>query len=145
MPRNKRGGRKHKKNKNARDNTSYRKLELATGDLIYARIDRKLGGSKFLLECSDKKMRQGRIPGKFKRRKWFNKHDVILCDPNGYGKDVALICHLYTKEEIKVLTDLGKINFSSEPNTDLNSGMEDNIQFVDLVPKQERDYNISEL
>ena len=64
------------------------------------------------INCSDGRQRQARIPGKWHKRVWINKDDVLLV---GYSSDLTNndkveILHKYDEREIRQLKNK-KIRF----------------------------------
>ncbi len=114
---NKTGGNKHKKAKNRApdDGTVNRKVIYAETGQIYAVVQKKLGGTHLQVLCSDGKIRQAIIPGKFRKRVWMNVNDVLLCTLDAVGKDdVCGIDHKYFPNDIATLRSQGLITFEND-------------------------------
>jgi len=122
MPKNQRGGRKHKRGKKRpQDNNSRKNVELAENGQEYAKVLARLGGSRLEVECTDGKKRQAIIPGKFKRRIWMNPGDILLVSVDAVGDDsVCAVDRKYNYKEIVILRQKGLIKFEDD-DTDLSS------------------------
>ena len=129
MPRaNARGGKHHKKGKKRRDddNQNHSTALHATNNQIYASVQKKLGGSRLLVECSDGKNRSAIIPGRFFKRVWINEGDILLCELSIGSEDGCHILHKYSNRDANVLKSQGKIQFDIVEEKD-----ESGYKFVD--------------
>ncbi len=115
MPRNKFGGKKHKRGKNKQpDDDSNKQITLAEPGQVYAIVRKRVGGSRLAVDCSDDKSRSAIITGKFKKRIWMYPGDILLCDLDAVGNDNAcLINHKYRAPDVNVLKERGIINFDN--------------------------------
>jgi len=48
---------------------------------LFGMVNDILGGSKFDIICEDGKSRMGRVPGKFRKRMWCRKGDLVIIKP----------------------------------------------------------------
>ncbi len=126
MPKNKTGGRNHKRRGNKHTGTPEQKvLEVADENQEYARVIKRLGGEppNISLECNDGKPRIGIVRGKFKKRVWINEGDIVLVTLESHGNDdKCSIVHRYAKTDIRQLRQRGLIKFDED-------GDEDDAQF----------------
>lgn len=121
MPKNLTGGKNAKRGKRkVKIGTGEEtNLELAGKNQIYALVRKKLGGSRLLVMCSDKKERSARIPGKFFKKVWMNVGDIVLCNLNPDLTDSeCYIVYKYSNKEAHHLRTEGKISFEEEENDD---------------------------
>lgn len=147
MPRNTRGGKKHKRGKNKRDidEVNIKRMRYAGNDEIYAKVIRRLGGKRLELKCSDDVIRHGVIPGKLFKRVWMNPDDILLCQKNALGTDKeCYILKKYTQQEVHVLKNEQRINFDDDDDSE-----EDNVKFdsnlvMDNKSDQESEENSSD-
>jgi initiation factor 1A len=132
MVKNIRGGNKHKKTKNCKP------LEPKKGPLVYADVNqvysiivKKAGGNRLIVDCSDGKTRSAIISGKFFKRVWLNKNDVVLCETVTTGvDDVCTVIHKYSNDDANQLKNEGLIDFNCSNNNE-EEGMIDIIDFTD--------------
>jgi len=123
MPKNVLGGKKHKRNKNINKNNTSKKIILANKYQIYAIVLKRLGGTRLEVECSDKKIRNAIIPGKFLKKIWMNPGDILLCNLDSISKindNVCYIEHKYNEQHINELRKKKLINFDKDDNIQLD-------------------------
>jgi translation initiation factor 1A len=122
MPKNKIGGKGHKKKKNSCDREE-RKLIFAEDDQLYAIVKKKLGGPMVVATCSDGEDRMCRIRGKMFKRVWINIEDLILVTVRKDDTEdkKADIIHKYDESEARKLKRDGFLK-------GFNIGKEDNIE-----------------
>jgi translation initiation factor 1A len=123
MPKNKRGGKHHKrgKNKSGADRQTG-KIEYADEDQVYAKVLSRLGGDYVLLKCSDKKNRKGYICGKFRKRVWLNSGDYVLCSLRTFGNDDSK-CSIdirYNAYQISTLQSSGLLDFDEVEDQEIS-------------------------
>ena len=150
MPKNVKGGSKHKKMKNNSNND-----EITQNDLIlksgkeqdYGKIEKILGNGRFELLCNDKIKRLGIIRGKMRKRNWVNMGSIVLYSIREYEKDKVDIIHVYNLQVLKMLEHKMNLNFNiSNNNNDddddifmTNDTYEDN--FVENIPEKQKTTN----
>ena len=94
MPKNVKGGSKHKKMKNNSNSD-----EITQSDLIlksgkeqdYGKVEKILGNGRFSLLCNDKITRLGIIRGKMRKRNWVNMGSIVLYSIREYEKDKEIL------------------------------------------------------
>jgi translation initiation factor 1A len=113
MPKNKKGGKKHKRGKkNNRFDDKPKNIETADIGQDYAKVISRQGGSRLKIECTDGNICQAIIPGKFRKRVWMNPGDVLLVSLAGTGNELTCtIDKKYTNYEIFKLKEMGLIEF----------------------------------
>ena len=114
MPKNLKGGSKHKKmkNKNINDNEED-KIILKDGDeQDYGKVEKLLGNCRVELLCNDKVNRIGIIRGKMKKKQWVNLHNIVLYSKREYEDNKVDIIHVYNNDTIKYLKDKMNLSFS---------------------------------
>ncbi len=149
MPKNVKGGSKHKKMKNNSNSD-----EITQSDLIlksgkeqdYGKIEKILGNGRFNLLCNDKITRLGIIRGKMRKRNWVNMGSIVLYSTRDYEKDKVDIIHVYSNNVLKMLEHKMNLNFnvSNEDNDDddiftTNNSYEE--QFVENIPEKQKTTN----
>tara|TARA_B000000475_G_scaffold270773_1_gene267106 strand:- start:1006 stop:1539 length:534 start_codon:yes stop_codon:yes gene_type:complete len=115
MPKNVKGGSKHKKMKNNSNSD-----EITQSDLIlksgkeqdYGKVEKILGNGRFYLLCNDKVERLGIIRGKMRKRNWVNMGSIVLYSTRDYEKDKVDIIHVYSNTVLKMLENRMNLNFN---------------------------------
>jgi len=121
MPKNVKGGNKHKKMKNNSNNG-----EILDSDLVlksgkeqdYGKIEKILGNGRFLLLCNDTVSRLGIIRGKMRKRSWVNLGSIVLYSIRPYEISKVDIIHSYSNTALKILEKRMKLNFNISTNDD---------------------------
>ena len=149
MPKNLKGGNKHKKMKNNSNSN-----EITSADLIlktdteqdYGKVEKILGNGRFSLLCNDKIIRLGIIRGKMRKRNWVNMGSIVLYSIREYEKDKVDIIHVYSNNILKMLEYKMNLNFniSNDNNDDddiftTNDTYEE--QFVENIPEKQKTTN----
>ena len=113
MPKNKgKGGKSKRKGKNKNADASGEKRDLflkGEEEQEYAQITKILGNCRFEAYCFDGKTRLCHVRGKFRKRVWINRDDVVLLGLRDYQDEKADIIHKYSAEEVTQLKKLGEI------------------------------------
>jgi initiation factor 1A len=111
---NQTGGKNHKKYKKNNTVEVEHKLLLADQYQVYAIVQKKLGGTRVSVLCSDDIIRSAIIPGKFYKKVYMNENDIVLCDLNKGGDDKqCYITHKYYPKDATKLKHLGHITFEN--------------------------------
>ena len=122
MPRNKIGGKGHKRGKNTRFDDKVKEVHFAKKEEgeVYGQVVRRLGEKHILFACSDGKQRTCIIPGKFYKKVWMNKGDIVLIDTKAKGDDDVngLIVDKYDHAGIRLLKSRKEIDFDCEEEGD---------------------------
>ena len=149
MPKNVKGGNKHKKMKNNSnsDEITQNDLILKSGnEQDYGKIEKILGNGRFNLLCNDKITRLGIIRGKMRKRNWVNMGSIVLYSIREYEKDKVDIIHVYSNSVLKMLEHKMNLNFNiSNDNNDeddiftTNDTYEE--QFVENIPEKQKTTN----
>lgn len=125
MPKNLRGGNKHKKSKNYQEPLNKPKTVQypdKTNNETIAIIRKRLGASRVLVDCDDGRSRQAIISGKFKKKVWMVIDDIVLCEIGTTGNEsVCTIIHKYSDHEINLLKNDGMdwLDFTRDENEDI--------------------------
>lgn len=102
---------KKKKDKNRTNTGEVIRVKLPNTGEILGQVIQLLGGGLLLTRCVDDKVRQVRIPGKFRKRMWTRTGDVIILMPE-YGlhpDEKGTLVHRYRKNETNILYKQGLI------------------------------------
>ena len=115
MPKNVKGGNKHKKMKNTSnsDEITQEHLVLKSGkDQDYGKVEKLLGNCRVTLLCNDKINRIGIIRGSMRKRQWLNMGSIVIYSTREYEKDKVDIIHVYNNNVLKLLEKSMDLNFS---------------------------------
>lgn len=88
---------------------SKRQLEFKEAEQDYAIVDKVLGGCRLEVTLTDQSTHLAIIPGKFRKRVWINKSDVILVGIRKFGDDKVDVMHKYVPEEVRKLIQYEEI------------------------------------
>jgi translation initiation factor 1A len=106
------GGKGHKKMKNAGMEITSRHLEFAENGQEYAMVSDMLGGGRCnVITYSDKLNRLGIIRGNMRKRQVhrIGKNDIVLVSMREYQDNKCDIVHVYVSDEVKRLVAYGEI------------------------------------
>ena len=115
MPKNVKGGSKHKKMKNTSnsDEITQEHLILKQGkDQDYGKVEKFLGNCRVTLLCNDKINRIGIIRGSMRKRQWLNVGNIVIYSIRPYEKDKVDIIHVYNNNVLKMLENRMNLNFN---------------------------------
>lgn len=115
MPKNVKGGSKHKKMKNTSnsDEITQEHLILKQGkDQDYGKVEKLLGNCRVTLLCNDKINRIGIIRGSMRKRQWLNVGNIVIYSIRPYEKDKVDIIHVYNNNVLKMLENRMNLNFN---------------------------------
>lgn len=140
MPNN-RGGKNYKKQKKNPEQDKQEKTPFAEKEnMSYAQVLNRLGGDRLLIKLLDNKECQAIIPGRFYKKVWFNKDDIVLITISEYNKKDIYIEHKYNHQDIRLLKSRKLINFES---SNIMNDMEDiiDVDFTDNMIDDEESNN----
>ena len=128
MPKNKKGGKGHKKGKNIPN--VKKELVLREDCQEYGQVISMLGDMRVEVECLNEegslyKKRKCKIRGNMRKRCWINKGDIILIGLRDYEDDKADVIHKYDFDEVIRLKSLKEIP--------------ENLKFSDDIGEKEND------
>tara|TARA_Y100000389_G_scaffold203852_1_gene253750 strand:+ start:167 stop:739 length:573 start_codon:yes stop_codon:yes gene_type:complete len=113
MPKNLKGGSKHKKFKNSNPGEITAKdMILKENNQDYAKVERLLGNCRVELLCNDGEKRLGIIRGSMRKKQWLNANNIVLYSIRDYEKDKVDIIHVYKDSIVKQLESKMNLNFS---------------------------------
>mmetsp|Transcript_26953 Transcript_26953/g.37854 ORF Transcript_26953/g.37854 Transcript_26953/m.37854 type:complete len:178 (-) Transcript_26953:148-681(-) len=145
MPKNKgKGGKSKRKGKNKNREGEKRELILKEEGQEYAKVLKVLGNCRVQCECFDGKERQCHVRGKFRKKVWINKDDVILIGLRDYQDDKADVIHKYSMDEARQLRNMGHIPDRALMDSELldEDGAED---FFDPVAMDDDEFSDEEV
>ena len=134
MPKNVKGGSKHKKMKNTSnsDEITQEHLILKQGkDQDYGKVEKLLGNCRVTIMCNDKINRIGIIRGSMRKRQWLNVGNVVIYSTRPYEKDKVDIIHVYNNNNVlKILESSMNLNFNT-------TGEEDNVDDIFTLDEED--------
>ena len=140
MPKNVKGGSKHKKMKNNSHNddiTSQDTILKSGSDQDYGKVEKLLGNCRVTLLCNDGENRIGIIRGNMRKRNWLNMGSVVIYSKRDYEKDKVDIIHVYNSNALKLIQSKMNLTFNlveEENNDDIFSVEVDNDEvFIDDI------------
>lgn len=66
-------------------------------------VSQRLGGNRMEVKATDRKVRNCRVPGRFKRSMWLRPRDIVLIKVWEFDKDKADIIYKYSSNSINQL------------------------------------------
>ena len=103
------GGKSKRKGKNKNDDGEKRELVLKEDEQEYAQVTKILGNCRVEAYCFDGQTRLCHVRGKFRKKVWINRDDIILVGLRDYQDDKADVIHKYTTDEARQLKTYGEL------------------------------------
>tara|TARA_B000000565_G_C23731229_1_gene357304 strand:- start:632 stop:1060 length:429 start_codon:yes stop_codon:yes gene_type:complete len=100
MPKNIKGGKGAKKQKNTNSNEDDKIIFKDSEDQDYGKVEKLLGNCRVQLICNDKVKRLGIIRGSMRKKVWINLNSVVLYSKRPYEDDKVDIIHVYKNESL---------------------------------------------
>ena len=148
MVRNIFGGKNAKKRakKFVNNRNATRQLEKKAQGQEYAQLTKKLGDCRFDCICSDGVLRVAHVPGKFRKRWWFQIDEYVLVSIRfGIDPSKCYILHKYIQGEVELLKNeglLAKIINDKDVNQE---EIEEEVEEVQHADEDEVEIDISGL
>jgi translation initiation factor 1A len=141
MP-NKKGGKKHKRNKK-QDDTYEKTLRLKEEGQEYAQIIKCLGNCRFNVLCFDGKERMATMCGTMRKRRFINQDDIVLVSLRDWQDAKCDIIDNYDENLVRKMKDKGLVPDSIKLDVDkqYSDDDDDNLGFVFStdIPNSESD------
>ena len=141
MP-NKKGGKKHKRNKK-QDDTFEKNLRLKEEGQEYAQIIKCLGNCRFNVLCFDGKERMATMCGTMRKRRFINQDDIVLVSLRDWQDAKCDIIDNYDENLVRKMKDKGLVPDSIKLDVDkqYSDDDDDNLGFVFStdIPNSESD------
>jgi len=90
------------------------RARMPRGKELIGVILQRYGGNRMEVKATDGKVRNCRVPGKYKRKLWLRPKDVVLIVPWEFDNEKADIIYKYQSAEINQLKKRGLINNLSQ-------------------------------
>ena len=109
MPKNVKGGSKHKKQKNTNFDETITIILKEDDNQDYGHVIKMLGNNRVLLECEDQKERLGIIRGSMRKKQWINLNNIVLYCKREYEDEKVDIIFVYTSDMLNNNNELRNI------------------------------------
>ena len=131
MPKNKGKGGKNRKKGKGTIAVNKELLRKESGQ-EYGQVIKLSGDCRLEVLCFDGMKRLGHIRGKFRRRVWIGKDDLVLVGLRDYQDSKCDVIHRYNHQEAQKLKDIGELpaKFNLETVRDKDSDNDDS-DFID--------------
>tara|TARA_Y100000741_G_C18242379_1_gene554141 strand:+ start:398 stop:817 length:420 start_codon:yes stop_codon:yes gene_type:complete len=126
MPKNTKGGSKHKKQKNVNINNDENYILKDSDEQDYGKVIKLLGNCRVRLLCNDKIERIGLIRGSMKKKQWVNLDNIVLYSKREYENDKVDIIFVYNNIVIKNIQHLLNLNFIIDEQNEIDDLFIDN-------------------
>ena len=141
MP-NKKGGKKHKRNKK-QDDTYEKTLRLKEEGQEYAQVIKCLGNCRFNVLCFDGKERMATMCGTMRKRRFINQDNIVLVSLRDWQDSKCDIIDNYDENLVRKMKDKGLVPDSIKLDVDkqYSDDDDDNLGFVFStdIPNSESD------
>ena len=128
MPKNTKGGSKHKKQKNVNINNDENYILKDSDEQDYGKVIKLLGNCRVRLLCNDNIERIGLIRGSMKKKQWVNLDNIVLYSKREYENDKVDIIFVYNNIVIKNIQHLLNLNFTTDGQNEIDDLFVDNNQ-----------------
>jgi translation initiation factor 1A len=81
------------------------RVKLPRGREVIGLIEQRLGGNKMNVICSDKKIRNCRVPGRLKRALWLRPNDFVIVEPWEFDDEKGDVVFKYSPAAIQWLRE----------------------------------------
>ena len=136
MPKNKKGGKKHKKNKRDSYESSALRLKEELEGQEYAQVTRCKGNCRFDVRCGDGKERAAILCGAMRKRRFIGMRDLVLISIRDFQDNICDIIDSYDENQSRKLKDGGHLpdSFKLEEDNPFSEVMDDSITFSNDIP-----------
>ncbi|MEM3074579.1 MAG: translation initiation factor eIF-1A [Candidatus Pacearchaeota archaeon] len=83
------------------------RVKLPRGKELVGLIDQRVGGSRMLVKCSDRKTRNCKVPGRLRRNLWLREGDYVIIQPWEFDDSKGDILFKYSPAAIEQLREKG--------------------------------------
>ncbi len=86
------------------------RVKLPRGNEVIGMIAQRLGGNRMEVRCTDGKIRNCRVPGRFKRTMWLRPRDIVLIKPWEHDNSKGDVIFKYNSASIIQLRKKGLLS-----------------------------------
>lgn len=83
------------------------RVRMPRGKELIGRILQRLGGNRMDIKTTDGKIRNCRVPGRYRRRLWLRPKDIVMIVPDEFNDGKGDIIYKYRPAEVKQLRKKG--------------------------------------
>lgn len=95
------------KPKNSNQEEKIFHVRLPRGEELIGIIEQRLGGNKMMVNCSDGKSRNCRVPGRLRRKLWLRPDDVVIIQLWELDKNKGDVIFKYRPNQVAWLRKKG--------------------------------------
>ena len=89
------------------------RVRLPRGKEVIGTIEQRYGGNKMLVNCTDGKSRNCRVPGRLRRKLWLRPNDVVIIQPWELDNDKGDVIFKYRPNQVDLLKNKGYLKTKS--------------------------------
>ncbi len=104
----------NQKSKKNNQEEKITRVRLPRGRELIGILEQRLGGNKMLVNCSDGKTRNCRVPGRLKRVLWLRPGDVVLIEPWELNEERGDVIFKYRANQVEWLKKKGYLKQERE-------------------------------
>ena len=90
------------------------RVRLPRGKELIGRILLRLGGNRMDIKTTDGKIRNCRVPGRYRRRLWLRPKDIVIIIPDEFNDKKGDIIYKYRPPEVNQLQKKGLLDSLKE-------------------------------
>ncbi len=83
------------------------RVKLPKGEEVIGIIEQRLGGNRMSINCTDKVIRNCRVPGRLRRKLWLRPGDVVIVQPWEFDKEKGDVIFKYNPTQVQWLKKKG--------------------------------------
>lgn len=126
---------KKKKHRNVADREKEEALVFKADDQHYAKVNKTLGGGRFVIDCDDSTERIGKLRGNMRKSQWVSVGSIVLISLREFDSSKesvkADILLKYSDSAVKYLQRYGELDFLLVKKGACDSEEDDGIVFDD--------------
>jgi len=92
---------------NTEEQRTFIRVKLPRGKEIMGVIEQRLGSNKILVNCTDGKSRNCRVPGRLKRKLWLRPENVVIVEPWELDNNKGDVIFKYRPNQVSWLRKKG--------------------------------------
>ncbi len=102
------------RDRNQEEEQVVTRARLPKGRELIGVIEQRLGGNKMMVNCTDGKTRNSRVPGRLKRQLWLRPGDVVIVEKWELDENKADVIFKYRPNQVEWLKRSGHLKTESE-------------------------------